>query len=229
VFEAAAWLFAIVVGWRVKWRFLPDRDLPMPMRRYPTYMLAIWLGAVAGAIGFGTFNLILAGLAGTGRSIIGATLGGIIVAETFKAARGIHGSTGVVFVMPLAVAIAIGRIGCFFGGLADYTYGVATRMPWGVDFGDGIVRHPVQLYEAAGMAVFALVFWRMLHGQRGFCLRYGFYLFVIVYAGQRFLVEWLKPYPALLGPFNLFQVMCLLLIAYGAAMSFRVRRIHAPA
>jgi len=29
----------------------------------------------------------------------------------------------------------------FFAGLPDYTYGTATKLPWGVDFGDGIPRH----------------------------------------------------------------------------------------
>ena len=34
------------------------------------------------------------------------------------------------------------------------TYGTPTALPWGVDFGDGVPRHPVQLYEAATMAAF---------------------------------------------------------------------------
>ena len=38
-------------------------------------------------------------------------------------------------------------------GLLDPTYGVASTLPWARDFGDGIARHPVQLYESASMAL----------------------------------------------------------------------------
>jgi len=39
--------------------------------------------------------------------------------------------------VPLAVGIAVGRIGCFLTGLDDHTYGLPTTLPWAVDFGDG--------------------------------------------------------------------------------------------
>jgi hypothetical protein len=42
----------------------------------------------------------------------------------------------------------------------------------------------------------------------------GFYLFVGVYAGQRFLWEFIKPYGTIIGPFNLFQLICLGLLGY---------------
>ena len=38
---------------------------------------------------------------------------------------------------------------CFLAGLHDDTYGLPTAAPWGMDFGDGIPRHPTQLYEIA--------------------------------------------------------------------------------
>jgi prolipoprotein diacylglyceryltransferase len=38
-------------------------------------------------------------------------------------------------------------MGCFLTGLSDRTYGVETKLPWDVDFGDGVLRHPTQLYE----------------------------------------------------------------------------------
>ncbi|MBU4201294.1 MAG: prolipoprotein diacylglyceryl transferase [Verrucomicrobia bacterium] len=46
----------------------------------------------------------------------------------------------------LPLGHAIGRIGCFLNGCC---YGSLTAVPWGVSV-DGILRHPVQLYEAAG-------------------------------------------------------------------------------
>ena len=82
-----------------------------------------------------------------GKTIVGALLGGLIGCEWTKKIIGVTKSTGDVFVYPLIVATAIGRIGCFLTGLSDRTYGVATNLPWGVDFGDGIYRHPTQIYE----------------------------------------------------------------------------------
>ena len=49
-------------------------------------------------------------------------------------------------------------------------------------------------------------------------MRHGFYLLVLVYAGQRFIWEFLKPYGALLGPFNLFHFICAGLMIYSLAM-----------
>jgi len=126
---------------------------PRTPLRDPGYFIALGIGAIAGALLFGSVNLSLAGLMRIGHSIAGAIAGGIVGVELYKLARGIRGSTGVQFVAPLALGIAVGRFGCFFAGLPDYTYGTPTAVPWGVDFGDGIRRHPVQLYESAAMLV----------------------------------------------------------------------------
>jgi phosphatidylglycerol:prolipoprotein diacylglycerol transferase len=227
LFELLGWLAAIAAGWQIKRRYLADQRLPMPMRDYPVYMIAVWVGALGGAIALGTLNLSLAGLPGLGRSIVGALVGGVIVAEIYKGIRGISGSTGIVFVVPLALAIAIGRVGCFFGGLPDFTYGTPTALPWGVDFGDGLPRHPVQLYESAAMAAFLAGFLWLMVRRRDWAIRNGFYLFALFYGVQRFAWEFLKPYPALAGPFNLFHFACLFLVLYAVSM-LRIREsIHA--
>lgn len=84
--------------------------------------------------------------------------------------------------------------------LGDMTYGTPTLLPWGVDFGDGIPPHPVQLYESAVMASFLV--WFLWAARRGdaIVLRAGFYLFIGVYAAPRFLWEFLKPYGSVIGP-----------------------------
>ena len=227
VFEVLAWLVAIAAGWQVKQRYLRDDRLPIRIRAYPLYMIVVWVGAVAGALALGTLNLRLAGVAGLGRSIVGALVGGIVTAEAYKAVRGIRGSTGVVFVVPLALAVGIGRIGCFLAGLDDYTYGTPTQLLWGVDFGDGIARHPVQLYESVTMLAFAAVFLRLLRTQPDAMIRWGFYLFALAYGGQRFLWEFLKPYPAVIGPLNLFHLASLFLVLYALSMMRFAEPAHA--
>lgn len=229
LFEALAWVLAIAIGWWVRRRYFAAFALPMPGQRYPIYLLLLWLGAVAGAYALGDLNLALAGITGSGRSILGAILGGIVVAEIYKVATGVRGSTGAVFVLPLSVAIAIGRIGCFAAGLDDYTYGTATDLPWGVDFGDGIHRHPVQLYESFAMAGFALFFFLWLRRLPRQAAAYGFYLFAGFYGAQRFTWEFLKPYPKVIGPLNVFHLAAAALLFYAIFMLRRLRGVHAIA
>ncbi len=122
---------------------------PQPWRVHRLYLAVGSFGATSGAYLAGSANLWLTGIDGVGRSIEGAIAGAVVAIEALKALTGIRGSTGLSFVAPLAAAIAVGRIGCFLAGLDDMTYGTPTALPWGVDFGDGVPRHPVQLYESA--------------------------------------------------------------------------------
>jgi len=197
-----------------------------PWQVHPLYIAIASLGATAGAYLAGSANLWLSGIGGVARSIEGAIAGGIIAIEVLKWRTGVRGSTGLGFVAPLAAAIAVGRLGCFLAGLDDMTYGVPTSLPWGVDLGDGVPRHPVQLYEAATMAAFFVVFVALVRRGNPFVLRTGFYLFVGVYAAQRFAWEFLKPYGTVLGPLNLFHLISLALIAY--AILFTSREILQP-
>jgi prolipoprotein diacylglyceryltransferase len=100
-----------------------------------------------------------------GKTIVGALLGGTIAVELVKKRSGIRRRTGDLFALPLAIGIAIGRIGCFLAGTEDGTYGNPTGLPWGVDLGDGVRRHPVQLYEIAAMLMLA-IFLRRVHPPR---------------------------------------------------------------
>src|SRR4051812_2815563 len=97
-----------------------------------------------------------------GKTIIGGLLGGWIAVELMKKYVGIAESTGDLFAVPLAVGIAVGRIGCFLSGLSDKTYGTATNLPWGVDFGDGVRRHPTQLYESIFLIAMAIALYKLL-------------------------------------------------------------------
>ena len=126
-----------------------------------------------------------------GKTVVGAILGGTIAVEWIKRRLGITRRTGDLFAVPLAVGIAIGRIGCFLAGLKDDTHGIATTLAWGVDWGDGIRRHPVQLYESAAMAVLAVGLWRV--GPPQFAEGSRFRVFLLAYFGWRVLVDFLKP------------------------------------
>jgi phosphatidylglycerol---prolipoprotein diacylglyceryl transferase len=184
----------------------------------PFYALALLAGAAAGGFAAGTLNLWLLGEAGIGRSILGALAGAILAVELFKAVRGIRGSTGIIFVPAFATSVMVGRWGCFLSGLEDQTHGTPTALAWGHDFGDGVLRHPVQIYESAVMGSFLALALYLIGRRSAAFLRNGFYIMVLVYAAQRFLWEFLKPYPPLLGPFNLFHFLCLGLMIYSVLM-----------
>lgn len=192
---------------------------PLPQRLRLAYAICLAQGVILGSLLLGTLNLYLSGITDVlGKSILGALLGGIVAAEGFKAWHGLRGSTGAILVPGLALGIAVGRIGCFTAGLEDQTYGTATELPWGVDMGDGVLRHPVALYETATMGVLAVIALQAIRrGSEGWW-RNGFYLFALAYATQRFFWEFLKPYAALVGPLNLFHLFCLLLAGYGLYM-----------
>ena len=219
VFDVAAWAASMAVFWLTTRRLLPADTLPANRLPHPgLYAITAGAGALGGAMFFGTANALLSGLHALGFSMVGGIAGAIAAVEAFKRFTGVRGSTGIVFAAPFAATVAVGRLGCFFSGLADFTYGTPTGLPWGVDFGDGLHRHPVQLYESLAMAAMFVVLIRRFRARDRFWLANGFYLTVGWYALQRFVWEFFKPYATLVGPFNLFHLVCLGLLLYAAAM-----------
>ncbi len=134
------------------------------------------------------------------QTVVGGLLGGLIGVELTKQRLGIRTSSGDLMTFPLILGMIIGRVGCFLSGLEDKTFGIATDLPWGIDFGDGIRRHPTNLYEI----LFLLLLWvgiaqlekthRLANGAR-------FKLFLASYLLFRFLIEFIKP--AYFFPFGL--------------------------
>jgi prolipoprotein diacylglyceryltransferase len=218
-FDVLAWLASMTVFWITTRRLLPPDALPASRVPYPgAYALAAGLGALIGAMFFGTANTLLSGVRALGFSMVGGIAGAIVSIEIFKRLVGVVGSTGIAFAAPFAATVAVGRWGCFFAGLADFTYGTPTAVPWGVDFGDGIARHPVQLYESFAMLAMLAVLLQRLRARDRFWLANGFYLVVGWYAVQRFAWEFLKPYATVAGPLNVFQLVCLGLLVYACLM-----------
>ena len=189
------------------------------------YWKALCVGTILGAYFFGSFNLSINTLDfRLGHSIAGALLGAIVFVEIYKWIKGIRYSTGSSFVIPITVGIIVGRWGCFLAGLTDQTYGISSRLPWAVDFGDGIHRHPVQIYESLSMTLFLvfIIFWRKKFPEL-YQIR-AFYFFTFFYAFQRFFWEFLKPYPTLWLNLNTFHFVCLGLMIYSL---FMLRLNHA--
>lgn len=146
-------------------------------------------------------TLILPG----GKTIVGGLLGGWIAVEITKRIGRITTRTGDLFAIPLCLGIAVGRIGCLLAGLADDTYGKPTSLPWAIDFGDGIPRHPTQLYEILFLVALAFALHR--YNQRPHPDGATFRLFLIAYLTWRLLIDFIKPQPLHYG-LNLIQWAC---------------------
>lgn len=162
-----------------------------------------------------------------GKTIVGALIGGLAMVELVKHLIGLRTSTGDLYAIPLALGIAIGRIGCFLTGLSDNTYGTATSLPWGIDFGDGVRRHPTQLYEIVFLLMLVPVLYAVLRrivasgassiGKNSqFVSGDAFKAFMIAYAGLRLFIDFIKPYPRLLLGLGGIQCACVVILLYYA-------------
>jgi phosphatidylglycerol:prolipoprotein diacylglycerol transferase len=153
------------------------------------FVLTDWEGLKSGLVWFGSGKTIVLGL-----------VGGYFGVELVKVWLGIRIKTGDSFAVPVPAAVAIGRLGCFVGGCC---FGKPTTLSWGVDFGDGLHRHPTQLYEMAFHATMALVLASMRG--RGFFRGQLIKFYIIVYLIYRFLTEFLRPEPAILSGLSGYQ------------------------
>lgn len=127
-----------------------------------------------------------------GKTIVGGLIGGWLGVEYYKKRKGIFGSSGDYYAIPLILGMMIGRIGCFLTGLEDKTFGTETDLITGIDFGDGVLRHPTQLYEIIFL-VLLLIFIRIFVNKLKVCKGLEFQVFLATYLYFRFLIEFIKP------------------------------------
>jgi prolipoprotein diacylglyceryltransferase len=179
-----------------------------------------------------------------GKTIVGALVFGLIAVELMKRYIGVRQSTGDLYAIPLALGIAIGRVGCFLTGLSDNTYGTPTTLPWAINFGDGIPRHPTQLYEIAFLLALIPILYKIVilsvaeasrsetsakskdplqlddtsaperSSLKVFLPGDAFKFFMVAYLTFRLLCDFIKPYPRILLGLGGIQWACLLTLLY---------------
>jgi phosphatidylglycerol---prolipoprotein diacylglyceryl transferase len=117
VFDVIAWAAA---GLSLYWVMRRSgRQIPAAAAGDWRYVAVLVFGAGVGAMAFGTANLWVSQQSGLARSIEGAIAGGIFAVELYKRGARIMARTGARFALPLAVGVAVGRIGCYLAGLDE--------------------------------------------------------------------------------------------------------------
>ena len=191
----AIMFLALAVGFAISRRM--QRSLPLS----GTERLGIGLGAFCGAFIGARLPFILSNYDGLisgaawfsdGKTIMTGIVGGYFGVELAKWGLNIRVKTGDSFAVPVAAAVAIGRLACFSAGCC---YGTPTSLPWGVVFrtADARPRHPTQLYESAfhfAAAVVLYFLWRR-GALRGQLIK----LYIISYLVYRFFSEFIRPEP----------------------------------
>ncbi len=137
----------------------------------PVQIVAVWNGGMAFHGGF-----------------IGLVVAGYLFARRKKLA---FYDIADIAVIPVALALAFGRIANFING---EFYGTPTGLPWGVKF-QGVegFRHPTQIYETIKNFAIFVVLWQLQRLKEN-KLPKGvlFWTFVFLYSSIRFVLEFLK-------------------------------------
>lgn len=140
-----------------------------------------------------------------GRTVVGGFIGGFIGVFLTKKFLGIKIRCGNQLASGIALAMIFGRLGCFFRGCC---YGTASNLHWAVDFGDGVLRHPTQLYEVL-FHLFMLIFliWKKSYKVEG-----GKYLsfYLIIYFVYRFFSEFIRIHEKVAFGLTSYQLFCIL-------------------
>jgi prolipoprotein diacylglyceryltransferase len=192
---------AFIIGVRVYYFYKKGIVDPISDENRLWIMLGAMLGALMGSrvvavletpeiLHHLTFSILY-----QSKTIVGGLLGGLFGVELIKKIIGVNIASGDVYVIPILVALIIGRIGCFSMGIDEPTYGIPTHFFTGIDLGDGILRHPIMLYEMIYLVLLIFLFnslknKTLINGDR-------FKLFMVLYFLFRFLIEFIKPYQSL--------------------------------
>lgn len=159
-----------------------------------------------------------------GKTVVGGLLGGLVGVEWTKRRLGVRSSSGDLMVYPLLLGLMIGRVGCFMAGLEDGTHGAASSLPWAIDLGDGVPRHPLPLYEIG----FLGLLWaglRRLQARVRLADGALFKLWMVAYLGFRLALELLKPEPRPYLGLSAIQLACAAGLVYYWRVLLRPREL----
>jgi prolipoprotein diacylglyceryltransferase len=143
----------------------------------------------------------------SGRTILGGLIGGTLAVRLVKHRLNLRTRKGDYLVPGIAAGLVLGRLGCFLRGCC---YGTVTTLPWGVDFGDGLHRHPTELYEA----LFCLGWFLYARLQPKTETGWLFDRFMLSYFVARFFLEFIRTETAIFAGLTAFQLVCIPVVGW---------------
>jgi prolipoprotein diacylglyceryltransferase len=147
-----------------------------------------------------------------GRTVLGGLLGGWLAVEAQKRRLGVTGPTGDGFALPLAVALACGRLGCAAAGCCAGV--VAGPGSWwralAVRDAMGLPRFPAPQAEALFHALAAALL--LLCMRRGWLRGRRLAAYLAAYAALRCALESVRGNPALIAGLDYYQLLALALL-----------------
>lgn len=133
------------------WFYYLARKEDLAPKKIAGLALAIFFGAILGA------KFLAWALAGGGAMFMGGLVSAIICGALYVLLVKLDiWKIADLLVLPTLLGIAIGRLGC---ALINDHQGAITSLPWGILWPDGILRHPVAIYESLTALGLLAVFW----------------------------------------------------------------------
>lgn len=148
----------------------------------------------------------------TGKSIVGGLLGGFFGVRFIKKILKLDSlRTGNRIAPSIALGMAVGRIGCFLTGCC---YGIETKLPIGINFGDGVNRIPTQLIEC--LFCFILFIYLFYKQKKNTKLAPGglFLDLVLYYFIFRFFIEFIRGTYKNIMFLSIYQIICIIGIIF---------------
>ena len=160
----------------------------------------------------------------TGKSITGALLGGYIAVEIAKKLLKYSGVTGDWFAVIVPVGIMLGRIGCMIQGCC---LGKVCAAHWfTINDANGVPRWPASqmefVFNTVMLGVILMLRWRKI------ALGNLFHIYLMAYGIFRFIHEFLRDTPPILGPISGYQIAAIAITAVGLIGFLRRRPAHRP-
>ena len=156
----------------------------------------------------------------TGKSVIGALLGGYAGVEIAKYFLKYKQFTGDYFAQVVPLSIALGRMGCLFYGCCQGR--ICSSSSWfTLTDPQGYPRFPSVPLEIGFNLLMALLFF--IFRKRRWLTNQHFHLYLITYGLFRFFHEFVRDTPLILGTFTGYQMWALILIGFGTLRFYQRR------
>ena len=159
----------------------------------------------------------------TGKTILGALLGGYAAVEVAKRATGFRQATGDTFATIAPLSIVLGRIGCLLHGCC---LGSKCAPAWySLRDQAGVTRWPAVPAEIIFNLIAVITLWSLR--RRNLLIGQQFHVYLMGYGAFRFVHEFVRDTPTILGPLTGYQFAAAAVFLLGAVRFYQRQKAFA--